>query len=54
MKTLQAKVSEVTLIKGTTVMPYKTTAKQTNPSFCHYFGPKGGTSKPEPKNNKWS
>ena len=52
MKTLQAKVSEVTLIKGTTVMPYKATTKQTNPNFCQYYGPKGGTTKPEPNRGK--
>ncbi len=54
MKTLQAKVSEVTLIKGTTVVPQKMPNKQVNPNFCPYFGPYGGTTKPEPKNNKWS
>lgn len=52
MKTLQAKVSEVTLIKGTTVVPYKMPNKQTNPNFCQYYGPKGGTTKPEPNRGK--
>jgi hypothetical protein len=51
MKTLQAKVSEVTLIKGTTVVPQKMPNKPTNPNFCQYYGPSGGTTKPE-KNRK--
>ncbi len=52
MKTLQAKVSEVTLIKGTTVVPQKMPNKPTNPNFCQYYGPKGGTTKPEPNRGK--
>lgn len=48
MKALQAKVSELTIIKGTSTVPYKTLNKQTNPNFCQYYGPKGGTTKPEP------
>ncbi len=42
---------------GFTVLPRDSvviTGPQVNPNFCQYYGPYGGTTKPEPKNNKWS